>query len=119
MSTTARNVLIVLALAAAVYALPGGGRSASFVEALLGILITASFAFLGWRLYRENRVAFFSLGDRHRGLLYGALGALVFALAARLRLFETSGGKLLWVAIMGGAIYALVVVFRHYRSYQY
>ena len=29
--------------------------------------------YLGLRLYRENRVALYGLGDRYRGLLYGAL----------------------------------------------
>ncbi|MCW3012002.1 MAG: hypothetical protein JWO90_2406 [Solirubrobacterales bacterium] len=119
MSTDARNALIVVALAAAVYAIPGGGDSADFVAALLGILITASFAFIGYRLYRENRVAFFSLGDRYRGMLYGAIGAIVFAMAARVRLFESGPGALLWVVLVAGAIYALVLVFRHHRSYDY
>lgn len=119
MSATARNVLIVLALAGAVYALPGGGRSALFVQAVLSILITASIAFIGWRLYRENRIAIFSLGDRYRGLLYGALGAAIFMMAARGRLWETTPGTLLWFAVIVAASYALVLVYRQHRSDAY
>ncbi len=119
MSATARNVLIVLALAAAVYAIPGGRSSADFIASILSILITASIAFFGWRLYREHRVTLFSLGDRYRGLLYGAVGAAVLMMAARGRLFDTTAGTLLWFAVIGAASYALVVVYRFYRSYEY
>lgn len=119
MSTTIRNVLIVLVLAGAVYAIPGGASSADFVASLLSVLITASIAFFGWRLYRENRVAIFSLGDRFRGMLYGAIGAVVLMMAARARLFETGPGALLWFAVVGAAVYALVLVFREYRQNAY
>ena len=119
MGGTTRNVLILLVLAGAVYAIPGGGRSAEFIAALLSILITASFAFIGYRLYRENRVALFSLGDRYRATLYGAVGAAVFIMAVRSRLWETAAGTLLWFAVIAAASYALVVVYRHYRSYSF
>ena len=119
MSAITRNVLIVVVLAGAVYAVPGGGKSAEFIRSLLSILITASFAFIGWKLYRENRIAIFSLGDRDRGLLYGAIGTAVLMMAARERLWVTTAGKLLWVAAVAAASYALVVVYRHYRSFAY
>jgi len=119
MSATTRNVLIVVVLAGAVYAVPGGGRSAEFIGSLLTILITASFAYIGWRLYREHRVAIFSLGDRYRGLLFGAIGTAVLMMASRERLWETTAGKLLWFAAIAAASYALVVVYRHYRSFAY
>ena len=119
MTAPVRNSLIVLALAAAVFLLPGGGSSADFAAAVLGTLITASFAYLGWRLYRENRVDVEALGDQHRALLYGALAAVVWAMAARPRLFSTGSGTLLWFALIIGAAYALVVVFRRYRDVSY
>ena len=119
MSTTTRNVLIVLALALAVYAIPGGGVSADFVASLLSILITAAFAFIGWKLYREHRVALFSLGDRYRGLLYGAVGAALLMMAARTELWRTAGGTLVWFAVIVGASYALVLVYRQSRNDAY
>jgi hypothetical protein len=98
-TSTVRNILIVVAIAAAVFAIPGGGDAASFVAGLLSAGITATFAFIGARFYRENRVAIFSLGDGYRALLYGALA--------------------LWFALIGGASYALAVVWRYYRSYSF
>ena len=119
MSANVRNALIVVALAAAVFLLPGGGNGADLVSAVLGTLITASFAFIGYRLYREHRIDLYALGDQHRGLLYGALAIAIWAMAARVRLFATSPGILLWCALIGGAAYALVVVYRRYRDVSY
>ncbi len=119
MNATARNALIVVALAAAVFLLPGGGSSADFVAAVLSTLITASFAYFGWRLYRENRVDLYALGNQHRGLFYGAIALAVWAMAARPRLFGTTPGLLLWCALIGGAAYALVLAYRRYRDVSY
>ena len=74
-----RNVAIVLAIAAAVYFLPGGGRAASTFEAALWVAFGLGVGYLGLRLYREHRIALHSLGDRHRALLYGAVALAVFA----------------------------------------
>jgi hypothetical protein len=118
-SKTARNLVIVAVLAAGVAFLPGGGRSAAFVSALLSIGITVVFVFLGIRFYRENRVAIFGLGDLHRTLLYGALGAVVLALAGRVKLLDTGVGTLVFFVLLGGAAAALYAVWQHYRSYGY
>lgn len=119
MSNGLRNTLIVFAIAAAVHFTPGGGTTADLVGSLLSIAIIVCIALIGMRLYRENRVTIFSLGDRHRGLLYGALGVAVLAMAARGRLWDTGAGTLAWLLMIGGASYALVVVWRYYRSYSF
>ena len=116
-ATTARNVAIVMAIAAAVYFIPGGGTSADFVAVSLSLAINVLLVLILGRFYRENRVTLFGLGDRYRGLLYGAVGAAVFAMAARGRLFETGAGTLLWLAVIGGASYAVYLVYRHHREY--
>jgi hypothetical protein len=116
---TARNVLIVVAVAAAVAFLPGGGQTASLVWALLGIALTVTFVFLGIRFYRENRVAIFSLGDKHRALAYGAIAALVVALAGRRELIQTGLGSLVFVVLIAGALGAGYAVFKHHRAYGY
>jgi hypothetical protein len=116
-STTVRNVLIILALAAAVAFLPGGGDTASFVGAVLSIGIAAAIILILARLYREHRVTIFSLGDRHRALLYGAIGVAVVAMAARPKLFDTGLGTFVWFLMLGGASFALYAVWRHYREY--
>ncbi len=119
MSSTVRNVLNVLALAAAVALLPGGGAGAAVVGELLFIAFAVGATLLLARFYREHRVAIFSLGDRMRLLLYGALATIVFAAAAARRFFESGPGILAWVALVGAASYALVLVWRHHREYGY
>jgi hypothetical protein len=114
---TLRNVAIVLAIAAAVYFIPGGGATADFVAALLFIAVSAIFVWIVARMYRENRVAIFSLGDQNRALLYGAVGIAVLAMAARPRLFDTGAGTLVWFALIGAASFALYRVWRSYREY--
>jgi hypothetical protein len=115
----ARNVLIVVVIAAAVAFLPGGGRTASAIWALLSIAILATFVLLGVRFYRENRVAIFSLGDKHRALAYGAIAAIVIAFAGRQELTETGLGSLVFVALIMGALGAGYAVFKHHREYGY
>jgi hypothetical protein len=112
-----RNIAIIVAIAAAVYLLPGGGRVASTFEAALWVAFGVGIAYLGLRLYREHRISLLSLGDRHRALLYGAIALGVFALAARRRMWETGSGELLWFVLVGCVVYALLEVFRHSRSY--
>ena len=114
---TARNVAIVVAIAAAVYFLPGGGRAASIFEAVLWVAFGVGIAYLGLRLYREHRVAVYGLGDRYRGLLYGALALGVLALIARQRMWETGAGEVLWFALVALVIYALLAVLRRWRAY--
>lgn len=116
MSRTARNVVIVVALAALVFAVPGGGDAAQLVGAVLSTLITVAFVAFGWRFYRENRVDLYSLGDQYRGALYAALAAIVFALAARNELLDTGGGTLAWFVIVGLAVWALFRVFFRWRE---
>jgi Kef-type K+ transport system membrane component KefB len=118
-SATVRNVLILLALAVVVAFVPGGGDTAAFISAVLSIAILASFVLLGGRYYREHRVTIFSLGDRHRALLYGAIGLIVVALAGRTKLLHTGPGTLAWFVMLGGAAAALYAVWRHYRAYSY
>jgi len=114
---TARNVAIILTIAAAVYLLPGGGRAASTFEAALWVAFGIGLAYLGLRLYREHRVALYSLGDRYRGLFYGALALGAVAVLARERLWQTGLGEILWFVLVGLVVYALLAVYRYWRTY--
>jgi hypothetical protein len=114
---TARNILIVVALAAGVYLLPGGGRAASAFESALWVAFAVGIGYLGLRLYRERRISLHSLGDRHRGLLYGGVALAVFEYMGRTRMWETSLGELAWWVLLGCVAYALLEVFRRSRSY--
>ena len=115
--TVARNVGIILVLAAAVAFVPGGGTTADVVAGILSTLILASLVLLAARFYRDRRVDIDGLGDRWRALLYGAIAVAVLDMAARPRLSETDGGTLVWIALLGVAAYAVYLVWRHYREY--
>jgi len=114
---TARNVAIVVVIAAAIYFLPGGGRAASTVQAALGVGLGVAFGYIGLRVYRERRVAIYSLGDAHRALLYGGIALAFFAYMARVRMWQTTAGELAWFLIVAFVVYALMEVFRHSRAY--
>ena len=112
----ARNIAIIVAIAAGVYFIPGSSRATSTVEAVISVAFGFAIAYLGVRLYREHRVAIHSLGDRHRALLYGAVAVGVFAAEARGRMWETGIGELAWFVLIGIVIWALLEVWRSYRT---
>jgi hypothetical protein len=114
---TARNIAIVALIAAAVFLLPGGGQAASTFEAVLLVGFGIGFGYIGLRLYRENRVAVYGLGDRHRARLYGALALAAFVVIGQKRMWETSLGELAWFALIGLVIYGLLDSYRHWRTY--
>jgi len=113
----ARNFGIVAVLALGVWALPGGGTAADFFSALLFVLLTVFLGLFAGRLYLEHRTDLYSLGDRYRGMMYVSVGVAVWTLAAGPKLFSTGLGTLLWFLLMGGASYALYLVYRHSREY--
>jgi hypothetical protein len=114
---TARNVAILLVLAAAVEFLPGGGRVANTFSTALGVVFAAGFAYAAVWFYRRNRIDIYGLGERRRGLLYGALGVGVVTVAAKPRMWETGFGELVWFVLIGLVVYTLVALFRYSRSY--
>jgi multisubunit Na+/H+ antiporter MnhB subunit len=115
--TAVRNIVIVLALAAVVHFVPGGGDTAALVNAILFTLLNVVFVYFGVRFYRERRVDIYALGDRGRALLYGGLAGIVLALAGTNRWLDTAAGTAVWVVLLGGSVAALVSVFRQYREY--
>ena len=117
MTPAGRNVLIVVALAAAVYALPGGGTTADIIGELLGIAFAVGIWFFLMRMYREHKATIYGLGDQHRALLYGGLAAILFLGASASRFFDSGPGTVVWLLIVAAAVYALVQVFRQYRAY--
>ena len=113
----ARNVVIILALAAAVAFLPAAGVGASFLGWLLGIAFLAALAWFVARLYREYRLTIYGLGDRNRGLLYVAVGVTVLTLTATRLLWESAVGTAAWFVLLGAAVWAAVYVYRAWREY--
>jgi hypothetical protein len=114
---TARNIAILILIAAAVYLLPGGGRASETFLDLVYVAFGIAIGFIGLRMYREHRVALHSLGDLHRGLLYGAVSVGLVAVMARARMWQTGLGELLWFVLIGAIVYALIAVVRRWRAY--
>lgn len=109
---------IIAGLAAIVAFVPQGGSTASLIGTVLSISLMVLFVLFAGRLYQMFRTDIHGLGDRHRALLYGALGAFVFAMAGRREMFDTAFGSLLWIALIAGAMGALYAVWVHWRSYR-
>jgi hypothetical protein len=116
-NSTVRNVLILLLLTAAVVVLPGGGQVAALVGAILSIAFAAGVAFFAGRTYLERRLELYSLEERHRAILYGAIAGLVVTLAAASRLAATGPGALALVALLGLCGYGLFYVYQAWRQY--
>jgi hypothetical protein len=113
----ARNILIIVAIGAAVYFIPGGGRAANAFTAFLWAMFGLGVGFLGLRIYRENSFRLSALGDRHRGLLYGGIALALFLFMGRTRMWQTGFGELVWFVLVGVTAWAFLEVYRHYRSY--
>ena len=60
----ARNVAIIMLIALAVVALPGGGDTAGLVGAVFSLLIAALLAYFAGRFYRDHQIDLYGLGDR-------------------------------------------------------
>jgi TRAP-type C4-dicarboxylate transport system permease small subunit len=116
-SPLVRNIAIIAVIALAVVAVPGGGNAADTIIATISLAFMAAIAFLGYRLYRENQFTLSSLSDRHRGLLYGAIGLIFATLVATDRLWDTGLGLLTWFALLGAASFALFYVWSESRRY--
>jgi hypothetical protein len=114
---TLRNVAIILAIAAAVDFIPGGGRAAGATEAALWVLFGLALGFIGLRFYRERRVTIAGLGDRGRALAYVVLGLVLFLFEARW--WVTAGGfrELFWFLLAGFGVWAVMEIYRQARSF--
>src|SRR3954452_14878254 len=113
-----RNIAIILALAVAVWKVPGGGTASQTIANIFSVIFLAGLFFLGYRVYMERRETLFSLDERQRGLLYGALALAVFALVATRRLWDAGGLRaMLWLLMLGSSAWPLYSVWRAYKTY--
>jgi hypothetical protein len=112
-----RNILILLAIAAIIVILPGGGTAAQVLVQGISLLFLATFAWIASRLYREHRVALYSLGDGRRALLYGALAVAAVTWTAKARMWTSTSGKIVWFALLAGAAYTVFAVIMAARRY--
>ncbi len=113
----ARNIAIILVIAAAVYFLPRGDQFSMTVGSAVYAAFGALVAYFAARMYIEHRVALYSLGDRTRALLYGAVAVAVVTITATQRMWQTGAGEVVWFVILGGVVYAFVHIWRVSRQY--
>jgi hypothetical protein len=113
-----RNIAIILALALAVWLVPGGDTAGLTIGNLLGIIFIGGVLFFGYRLYMERRDTIFGLEDRTRGILYASVALAAITLVATRRMWDAGGlGALFWLAFVGLAIWGLFRVWRAYTEY--
>jgi hypothetical protein len=117
MLVTARNVVIVAALAAVVALVPGGGTGASVAIQAVSLTFLATLGWIAMLMYREHRMSLYGLGDRRRAVVYAALGVITVTLTASNRLWQSVGGKLAWFALLVAAVYAAAAVVFAARRY--
>jgi hypothetical protein len=114
---TLRNIVIVLAIAAVVVIVPGGGTGASVVSQAVSLAFLAAIVWFASVMYRQHRVTLYSLGDGRRAILYVAAAVAVLTLTGTSRLWNSSGGEVAWLVLLGGAIYAAFAVIWAARKY--
>ena len=113
-----RNIAIVVVLALAVWRLPGGAPASRTIGNLLTVIFMAGLLFFGYRMYMEHRTTLMSLEDRTRALLYGSLALAAFTLIATSTLWSQGGfGALIWLLLLGLAVWGMVRVIRAHREY--
>jgi peptidoglycan/LPS O-acetylase OafA/YrhL len=115
-TTRVRTVLIIVAISAAVWAIPSGRGSADAVGNALSAIILAAMVVFGVRIYRETRGRVETLGDAHRALLYAGLGCFVVAMAARPSLTNTGPGTLLFIVLIAMPLVMLWAVWQRWRE---
>lgn len=117
MTKTARNVLIILAIAALVVLLPGGGTAAGTITQAVWLAFLGSTFWFAVIMYRQHRVSIYALGDRRRAIAYAAIGVGALTITASHRMWTSGAGKVAWVLLLVAAAYALgAVVVAHRRG---
>jgi uncharacterized membrane protein len=111
----ARNIAIILLIAAAVDLLPGGGKAANTVLQAISLLFIGVLGWFASLMYREHRTTLYSLGDKRRAVVYATAGALLLVVSALYRVQGVSAVIALVVAAV--AIYAIFTIVWAARQY--
>jgi hypothetical protein len=117
MFANARNVIIILALAAVIAIVPGGGTASNVVLQAIWLVFLAAMIWVASIMYRERRTDLYGLGDRRRGALYAAVATLAVTLTATHRLWASAAGSIAWLVLVGGAVYVGGTVLWSARQY--
>lgn len=110
-----RNIAIIALLALIMTVAPGGDNAARAIVAAMGIVFLALIGFGAWQLFRQQRFTYAGLDERQRALFVGSLGAIALMIAGADELTQTGGGLLVWLAVLGLAIF---LIFRTWTEAQ-
>jgi hypothetical protein len=114
---TLRNVAIVMLLALVVAFAPAGGNVAEAILTAITMGFLAAIAWTAFVLSRQNQLTLATLSDGRRGLLYGGLGMIALLIAGSDELFDSGGGTLAWIVLLGASIAAIWRVWIDANSY--
>jgi hypothetical protein len=114
---TVRNVAIIVLLALAVTVVPGGGDAAETILVALSMAFLAAIAWFAYRLYHDQQMTLATLSDGRRALLFGAVGAIALLVVGFEEFTSWSGGILVWIALMAGAVGAIFLIWRDATTY--
>jgi hypothetical protein len=112
-----RNVAIVMLLAVVVAFVPAGGNAA---DTILTAITMGFLAAIAWSLYvlsRQQQLTLATLSDGRRAILYAALGLIALLIAGSDEMFESGGGTLAWILLLGASVAAIWRVWTEANSY--
>jgi len=113
----ARNIAIILVLAALVVVLPGGGAGANIAIQAVSLAFLGSLGWFASIMYRQHRSELYGLGENRRLALYAALAVGAVTLTATHRLWLTASGEIVWFVLIGACLYAVISVAVSARRY--
>jgi hypothetical protein len=111
------NVAIILVLAGIVTVSRQASWGLGFIGQVVSLAFLAAIAWIASRMYREHRVAIYSLGGNRRAVLYVAVGVATLTFSASDRLLRTGPGSVAFLLILGACAVAVYRVFRSTRTY--
>ena len=112
-----RNIAIIAFLALVVAEVPAGGNVADGIIAAISVVFLVLIGALGYQIYRQNRLGYMSLPDRQRAVLLVSLGAIVLMIVAADELLDTGFGLLVWLGVLGAAIFSIIRVYQDSQAY--
>jgi hypothetical protein len=110
-----RNISIIVAIAAVVDIVPGGGQAANTAIQAVSLLFIATIGWFASLMYRQHRVALYSLGDKRRAALYASAGVLLLVLSALYRVKGVSA--VIAVVAAAVAVYTIFAIVWSAREY--
>ncbi len=117
MQRNLRNIAIILALAAGVDFLPGGGNAARTVLTALSMIFLAAIAWLLYRVYNEQQLTLSGLTDARKAGLFGAVGGIALLVVAYDDFRSWEGGIILWIALVAACIALIFTIWRSETTY--